>query len=54
MFGMNDFPMDQATGKLEETLNVVRQINAQFKDPASIRHTYSTPMTIITASTCRT
>jgi len=33
MFGMNDFPMDQATGKLEETLNVVRQINAQFKDP---------------------
>uniref|UniRef100_A0A915DNX0 ATPase ASNA1 homolog n=1 Tax=Ditylenchus dipsaci TaxID=166011 RepID=A0A915DNX0_9BILA len=33
MLGLGDFSADQATNKLEETLSVVRTINAQFKDP---------------------
>lgn len=33
LLGLNDISADQATSKLEETLQVVRQINAQFKNP---------------------
>lgn len=32
MLGLNDISMDSATTKLEETLQIVRQINAEFKD----------------------
>ena len=33
MLGLNDVSMDSAATKLEETLQIVRQINAEFKDP---------------------
>jgi arsenite/tail-anchored protein-transporting ATPase len=32
MLGLQDISMDSATIKLEETLKIVRQINAEFKD----------------------
>lgn len=33
MMGMKDFSADQASNKLEETLDLIRQVNSQFKDP---------------------
>jgi len=33
LFGVNDFNADETTEKLNETLQVIRKINAQFKDP---------------------
>lgn len=35
LLGLSDVSADQAASKLEETLQIVRQINAQFKDPVS-------------------
>lgn len=32
MFGIKDFSIDQASSKLEETLELVKKINQQFKD----------------------
>lgn len=36
MLGLRDMTADQATSKMQETLDVVRQINTQFKNP--VRH----------------
>ena len=36
MLGMTDLNTDDLTGKLEETLPIIRQINKQFKDPVSV------------------
>lgn len=36
MFGVKDFSIDQASSKLEETLEVVKQINQQFKNPVFV------------------
>lgn len=33
MLGMGDMSLDSTMDKLEETLQVVRQINAEFKNP---------------------
>ncbi|CAD5212577.1 unnamed protein product [Bursaphelenchus okinawaensis] len=33
MLGMNNMSQEQAFGKMEETLEIVRKINKQFKDP---------------------
>jgi hypothetical protein len=33
LFGMEDVSPEQTTSKIQETLDVVRQINVQFKDP---------------------
>lgn len=35
LLGLNDLNPDQVTNKLDETLEVVRQINQQFKNPVS-------------------
>ena len=35
MFGLHDITMDDAAKKLEETLQVVKQINCEFKNPVS-------------------
>jgi hypothetical protein len=36
LFGMDDVSPEQTTSKIQETLDVVRQINVQFKDPVEI------------------
>jgi arsenite-transporting ATPase len=36
MLGLNDISMDTATKKLEETLQIVRQINSEFKDAVNM------------------
>jgi arsenite/tail-anchored protein-transporting ATPase len=33
MFGFNDISMEDTSNKLEETLQIVRQINGEFKNP---------------------
>jgi arsenite/tail-anchored protein-transporting ATPase len=43
MLGLNDFSMDSAANKLEDTLQVVRQINAEFKDPVLVENAETNP-----------
>ena len=35
MLGMQDMNADEMTGKLEEMLPVIKEVNEQFKDPVS-------------------
>lgn len=36
MFGMPDFSADALTAKLDDILNVIRQVNDQFRNPVNI------------------
>lgn len=36
IIGLNDVTPDSATRKMEDTLEVVRQINTEFKDPVGL------------------
>ena len=35
MVGLNDINTDVMSNKLEETLNIIKKVNAQFKNPVN-------------------
>ena len=40
MLGLNDINTEAMSGKLEETLNIIKKVNAQFKNAVIIKKTY--------------
>lgn len=41
LFGVNDHTSDSVSNKMEETLDVIRQVNEQLKDAVSIPNSRS-------------